>query len=173
MSRDDALKDYITVNERILKFYELYPLGRIITEIVSWTDGIIIMKATAFRTTEDVLPVSTGHAYEKEGSSFINKTSALENCETSVVGRCLANLGLEIKRGVASREEVENAVTTQEILKDEKDKPAPSALKAKYQIGKGDLAGFDEWFEGMKKRGYSISQMEEMLLIKLKKEGKV
>ena len=173
MSKDDILKDYITVNERIIKFYELYPEGRIITHIVSWADGIIIMKAEAYRDILDSQPSSTGHAYEKEGSSYINKTSALENCETSVVGRCLANLGLEIKRGVASREEVENAVSTQQILKDEKDVPAPSSLKAKYQLGKGDLEGFDEWFEGMKKRGYSISQMEEMLLIKLKKEGKV
>lgn len=173
MSRDDALKDYITVNERILKFYELYPLGRIITEIVSWADGIIIMKASAFRNGEDALASSTGHAYEKEGTNYINKTSILENCETSVVGRCLANLGLEIKRSVASREEVENAVNSQEILKEEKDKPPSSALKAKYQLGKGDLEGFEEWFESMKKRGFTISQMEEMLLMKLKKEGKI
>lgn len=173
MSKEDILKDYITVNERILKFYELYPLGRIITEIVSWTDGIIIMKASAFRTTEDELPSSTGHAYEKEGSTYINKTSALENCETSVVGRCLANLGLEIKRGVASREEVENAISAQEILKSEKDLPAPSALKAKYQIGKGNLEGFEEWFETSKSRGYTISQLEEGLTKKLMKEGKI
>ena len=144
MGKEDVLKDYITVNERILKFYELYPLGRIITEIVSWADGIIVMKASVFRTNEDVLPSATGHAYEKEGSNYINKTSILENAETSVVGRCLANLGLEIKRGVASREEVENAIDIQEILKQEKDKPAPAALKAKYQLGKGDLEGFED-----------------------------
>ena len=96
---NDMLKDYITVNERILKFHELYPLGRIITEIVSWSDGIIIMKAFAFRNSDDELPSSTGHAYEKEGSTYINKTSALENCETSVVGRCLANLGLNVAKG--------------------------------------------------------------------------
>lgn len=170
---NDMLKDYITVNERILKFYELYPLGRIITELISWNDGIIIMKASAFRTTEDELPSSTGHAFEKEGSTYINKTSALENCETSVVGRCLANLGLEIKRGVASREEVENAIDIQEVLKGEKDLPAPSALKAKYQLGKGDLEGFDEWFETSKTRGYTISQLEEGLTKKLMKEGKI
>ena len=44
------------------------------------------------------VPASTGYAYEKEGSSFINKTSALENCETSAVGRALAILGFEIKK---------------------------------------------------------------------------
>ena len=172
MSKEDILKDYITVNERILKFYELYPEGRINTELISWNDGIIIMKAYAYRDQTNVIS-STGHAFEKEGSSYINKTSALENCETSVVGRCLANLGLEIKRGVASREEVENAVNTQEILKNEKDMPAPSALKAKYQLGKGDLEGFDEWFETSKSRGYTISQLEEGLTKKLMKEGKI
>ena len=170
---NDMLKDYISVNERITKFYELYPLGRIITELISWNDGIIIMKAFAFRNSDDELPSSTGHAYEKEGSTYINKTRALENCETSVVGRCLANLGLEIKRGVASREEVENAIDIQEVLKGEKDKPAPSALKAKYQLGKGDLEGFDEWFETSKTRGYTISQLEEGLTKKLMKEGKI
>ena len=170
MSKEDILKDYITVNERILKFYELYPEGRINTELISWNDGIIIMKAYAYRDQTNVIS-STGHAFEKEGSSYINKTSALENCETSVVGRCLANLGLEIKRGVASREEVENAVNTQEILKSEKDVPAPSALKAKYQLGKGDLEGFEEWFETSKTRGYTISQLEEGLTKKLMKEG--
>jgi hypothetical protein len=172
MSKDDILKDYITVNERILKFYELYPQGRINTELISWNDGIIIMKAYAYRDETNVIS-STGHAFEKEGSSYINKTSALENCETSVVGRCLANLGLEIKRGVASREEVENAVSAQQILKDEKDVPAPSSLKAKYQLGKGDLEGFEEWFQTSKTRGYTISQLEEGITKKLMKEGKI
>jgi|694.fasta_scaffold136003_7 hypothetical protein len=172
MSKDDILKDYITVNERILKFYELYPQGRINTELISWNDGIIIMKAYAYRDETNVIS-STGHAFEKEGSSYINKTSALENCETSVVGRCLANLGLEIKRGVASREEVENAVSAQQILKDEKETPAPSSLKAKYQLGKGDLEGFEEWFETSKSRGYTISQLEEGITKKLMKEGKI
>jgi hypothetical protein len=172
MSKDDILKDYITVNERILKFYELYPQGRINTELISWNDSIIIMKAYAYRDETNVIS-STGHAFEKEGSSYINKTSALENCETSVVGRCLANLGLEIKRGVASREEVENAVSAQQILKDEKETPAPSSLKAKYQLGKGDLEGFEEWFETSKSRGYTISQLEEGITKKLMKEGKI
>jgi hypothetical protein len=52
-------------------------------------------------------------AYEKENSSFINKTSALENCETSAVGRALAILGFEIKKSVASYEEVANAKLNQ------------------------------------------------------------
>ena len=111
--REAALKDYIEVNVRIMKFYEKYPEGRILTEIVKWENEVIVMKATAYRDEKDI-PASTGYAYEKEGSSFINKTSALENCETSAVGRCLAILGFEIKKSVASKEEGANAMGNQE-----------------------------------------------------------
>ena len=116
MSKENALKDYIEVNVRIMKFYEKYPEGRILTEIVKWEDGVIVMKATTYRNDSDI-PASTGYAYEKEGSSFINKTSALENCETSAVGRALAILGFEIKKSVASREEVANAQLQQQQFK--------------------------------------------------------
>ncbi len=106
--RESALKDYVEVNIRIMKFYEKYPEGRILTEIVSWENEVIVMKATVYRGSEEVI-AATGFAYEKEGSNFINKTSALENCETSAVGRALAILGFEIKKSVASYEEVANA----------------------------------------------------------------
>jgi hypothetical protein len=112
-NKQNALKDYVEVNVRIEKFYEKYPNGRILTELVSWKDEVVVMKATVYRDQSDQHPSSTGHAYEKEGSSFINKTSALENCETSAVGRALAILGFEIKKSVASKEEVENAKLNQ------------------------------------------------------------
>ena len=115
MGRENALKDYVEVNVRIMKFYEKYPEGRIITEIVKWENETIVMKATTYRDNQDI-PASTGYAYEKEGSNFINKTSALENCETSCVGRALAILGFEIKKSVASREEVANAQLQQQSL---------------------------------------------------------
>ena len=115
MGKENALKDYVEVNTRIMKFYEKYPNGRILTEIVSWNDGVIVMKATVYRDESDVI-AATGHAYEKEGSSFINKTSALENCETSACGRALAMLGFEIKKSVASREEVANAQLQQAMI---------------------------------------------------------
>lgn len=166
MSREDALKDYITVNERISKFYETYPNGRIITELLKWEDGIIIMKAYAFRDESNVVG-ATGHAYEKEGSTYINKTSALENAETSVVGRCLANLGLEIKRSVASKEEVENAIDQQEILKKEKNEPIPDQVKIKYQLAKGDLEKLEEWTDSMKAKGFTFSQIEQFLIKKI------
>lgn len=111
------LDDYVQVNERIEKFYERYPSGSIQTEIQSNENGVVIFKAYAYRDKEDTRP-ATGHAYEKEGSSFINKTSYIENCETSAVGRALAMLGFEIKKSIASKEEVENAKLQQ--LSDEK-----------------------------------------------------
>ena len=110
--REDALKDYVEVNTRIMKFYEKYPEGRILTEILDWKDGVVVMKATVYRDSSDII-AATGHAYEKEGSSFINKTSALENCETSACGRALAMLGFEIKKSIASKEEVANAMLNQ------------------------------------------------------------
>lgn len=115
MGKESALKDYVEVNTRIMKFYEKYPEGRILTEIVKWENEVIVMKATTYRDNSDI-PASTGYAYEKEGSSFINKTSALENCETSAVGRALAILGFEIKKSVASKEEVANAQLQQATI---------------------------------------------------------
>ena len=107
------IDDYVAVNERIEKFYEKYPQGSIETEIVYNDNGQVIFKAYAYRDKEDIRP-ATGHAMEKEGSSFINKTSHIENCETSAVGRALAMLGFEIKKSIASKEEVENAQLQQE-----------------------------------------------------------
>ena len=110
------MSDYVQVNERIEKFYEKYPDGSIQTEIQSIVDGVVIIKAYAYRDREDPRP-ATGHAYEKENSSFINKTSYIENCETSAVGRALAMLGFEIKKSIASKEEVENAKLQQQPTK--------------------------------------------------------
>ena len=120
MGKESGLKDYVEVNVRIMKFYEKYPEGRILTEIVKWENEVIVMKATAYRDNSEV-PASTGYAYEKEGSSFINKTSALENCETSAVGRALAILGFEIKKSVASKEELANAQLQQASIKQSSD----------------------------------------------------
>jgi len=160
ISREDRLKDYVEVNVRIEKFYEKYPNGRIITEILSWENGVVVMKASVYRDMNDEVPSATGHAYEKEGSTFINKTSALENCETSAVGRALAMLGFEIRKSVASREEVANAMLNQE--QEEPSEP-PATLKAKYEAGKGSMEGFDEWVARQKEKGMTYRQMEEIL----------
>ena len=103
-------KSYVMVNERIAYFRETYPEGSIITELLSSIDGVHTFKAMAI-SNGNVL--ATGHASEKDGSSFINKTSALENAETSAVGRALGILGIGIDNSIASAEEVSNAVKNQ------------------------------------------------------------
>lgn len=121
------LNDYVQVNERIEQFYKKYPEGSIQTEITIINDDSVIFKAYAYRNQNDTKP-ATGHAMEKEGSSFINKTSHIENCETSAVGRALAMLGFEIKKSVASKEEVENAKLQQEELNKKIDKNSAAVI---------------------------------------------
>lgn len=100
-------KEYAEVPQRIKAFRSVCPDGAIITDIVSLADGVCVIKATILDAEKNVL--GTGHAYEKEGSTFINKTSYIENCETSAVGRALGMCGFGIETSVASFEEVMNA----------------------------------------------------------------
>ena len=106
-------KKYIEVNERIRAFRQLYPQGSITTEMLSNENGICVFKATVM---VDGCELATGHAYEKENSTFINKTSYIENCETSAVGRCLGILGIGIDMGILSAEEVQNTIENQKDL---------------------------------------------------------
>ncbi|HEY0171937.1 MAG TPA: hypothetical protein VGB98_13025 [Pyrinomonadaceae bacterium] len=100
--------EYITVSERIEKFYAKFPQGRILTSIVEHNaeTGFILTRAEVYRDPEDTLPAATGHAYELRSAGHVQAGSYVEVCETSSVGRALALLGFEVRRGVASREEV-------------------------------------------------------------------
>jgi hypothetical protein len=111
-------KDYAEVNQRIKAFRMVYPQGGIATEILSLEDGIVVMKASVF--DEDQKLIGTGTAYEKEGSTFINKTSYIENCETSAVGRALGMCGFGIDTSVCSAEELQNAILNQDNKKEAK-----------------------------------------------------
>ena len=150
------MSDYVQVNERIEKFYEQYPDGSIQTEIQSIVDGVVIIKAYAYRDREDPRP-ATGHAYEKENSSFINKTSYIENCETSAVGRALAMLGFEIKKSIASKEEVENAKLQQQPeqpkISKEQATTLLNLLKAKFT---------DEQISKTLNDGYKVQSVEDL-----------
>ena len=103
-------KEYITVNERIKEFRKLHPNGQILNQVMANADGQVMFQC---KIIVDGVLVATAHAYEKEGSSFINKTSYIENCETSAVGRALGLFGLGIDTSIASAEEVGNAVKQQ------------------------------------------------------------
>ena len=104
-------KEYAEVNQRIKAFRMVYPTGTIDTQMISNENGVCIFKATV-GVGQTIL--ATGTAYEKENSSFINKTSYIENCETSAVGRALGMAGFGIDTSVASFEEVANAIQQQE-----------------------------------------------------------
>jgi len=105
-------KDYVEVNERIKGFRALDPNGTITTNLIKLDNGMCVFKATVIASDGRVL--GTGHAYEKEGSSMINKTSFIENCETSAVGRALGMCGIGIDTSIASYEEVATAIAQQE-----------------------------------------------------------
>ena len=108
-------KEYAEVNQRIKAFRQVYPTGTIATEMLSNENGVCIFQATCgYYTDNDIYVIlGTGTAYEKENSSFINKTSYIENCETSAVGRALGMCGFGIDVSVASYEEVQNAINNQ------------------------------------------------------------
>ena len=88
------LSSYETVHERLERFWKLYPSGRIKTELVSYSETQFIFRAEMYKDINDPVPFATGFAEEKVGSTFINKANALENAETSALGRCASNGGL-------------------------------------------------------------------------------
>ena len=103
-------REYAMVHQRIKAFRMVYPMGYIKTDIVELKDGVVTMKATV--GVGDMI-LGTGYAQEKETSSYINKTSFIENCETSAWGRALGAAGFGIDTSVASYEEVANALKNQ------------------------------------------------------------
>lgn len=115
-------KGYVMVNKRVLAFRELFPNGRIETEIVDLTNGVVTMKAYVYN--EEGVLLATGYAQEKESSSYINKTSFVENAETSCVGRALGWVGIGVDGSMASAEELANAITNQKKMKEEDAKKA-------------------------------------------------
>jgi hypothetical protein len=100
------LDDYETVEVRLEKFIKDYPDFRVETELVSFQNDRYIVKAWIYRTFADSTPFSSGLAEETISSRGVNATSALENCETSAIGRALANAGYASKGKRASREEM-------------------------------------------------------------------
>ena len=107
------LQDYATVDERLALLYADHPDARIITSNLTTPQdraaGVWVVKAELWLTLDGVPYLkSTGHAFEVDGQGMANKTSALENGETSAVGRALALAGYSgNKKGLASREEME------------------------------------------------------------------
>lgn len=125
-------KQYAEVNQRIKAFRMLYPDGTISTELISNENGVCVFKASIFSDEGKLL--GTGTAYEKESSTFINKTSYIENCETSAVGRALGMCGIGIDTSVASAEEVQTAIINQETAN-------PHCAKCKKEVTDAQQVG--------------------------------
>ena len=117
------LQDYETVESRLQKFITDFPDFRISTELESFANDRFIVKAYIYRTFMDAVAFSTGLAEEKITDRGVNSTSALENCETSAIGRALANAGYATKGKRVSREEMDKVQRLS--------KPAPTVKESK------------------------------------------
>jgi hypothetical protein len=121
------LADYETVESRLEKFWKEFPDGRISTELEVCEAHRYVIKAYLYRTYLDQVAYSTGFAEEKDSDRGVNATSALENCETSAIGRALANAGFATKGRRPSREEMVKVSSKPVILKERYPEPVKDA----------------------------------------------
>ena len=159
-------KTYLTVALRVTTFRETHPDWCIATEIVHRDEEVVVMKASIL--DEKGVLKATGHSEEKRSASQINKTSALENAETSAIGRALAALGYAGTE-FASADEVANAITQQKTItpnsgagdsltNKEKQVIADTAIQIKDKIKEGN-----EW--GAYTLAVSITELEDKLYL--------
>jgi len=134
-------KDYMTVNERLTKFRSEYEPYALDTQILSHecTEGIHTIVMKAIIADESGRVVASGTAYEVEGRGNINRTSYVENCETSAWGRALACLGIGIDESVASAEEVAQAINQQNEPETTKLPPISSRVRGILASALGTL----------------------------------
>lgn len=98
------VKKYPEVAQRVTAFRKIEPNGEIRTQMLSFTDGVCVFRATIFDGEGKIL--ASGHAYEKEANGSINANDCIENCETSAVGRALAFCGFGSEESIASADEM-------------------------------------------------------------------
>jgi len=137
-------KEYIPVNERLKHFRQNYPNYCLVTELVQATEQHCVFKASIVNS--DGILMATAHAHETQADGYINKTSFIENCETSAWGRVLGNFGIGIDTSVASADEVKTAVSKKKAPVNPKSSPKPKltapqleAMLKAIEDGKGDV----------------------------------
>jgi len=132
-------KQYVEVKERIKYFRENFKDWSLTSEVIDLTEDRCVIKATI--SNEKGRVIASGIAYESKGSSYINKTSFIENCETSAWGRALANIGIGLDVAIASADEVLNAKAQDKPKKPKIEKLSDakfSAMVVAIGEGKGD-----------------------------------
>lgn len=150
-------KKYCMVNERVKGFRSICPDGQIETEVIKLDADFVMIRASV---KVDGVVLATGTAYEERGSSYINKTSYVENCETSAVGRALGLLGIGIDDSMGSADEVANALAQQNELKaKEKAKELISGIEYKALETRCNAEGVD--IEKLCE-AYNIGGLEEL-----------
>jgi hypothetical protein len=147
-------KEYAEVPERVTAFRKVCPNGAIETEY-TLNGNICICKATIKDNEGKTL--ATGIAYEKEGSNYINKTSYIENAETSAVGRALGFAGFGIAASIASADEVMHAIEQQEVEKKKKQKISDIDAKSLH-----DRCGGNKDLEGFLLNAMGVKRFEDM-----------
>ena len=133
------LADYEPVEVRLEKFIKDYPSFRIATELEVVEASRYIVKAYLYKDASDGVAWATGYAEETVSSRGVNQTSALENCETSAIGRALANAGYASKGKRPSREEMSKVVATKVV------KPTVVELDASIRAADKEPAEQDYW----------------------------
>lgn len=147
-------KPYVTVNERVMAFRNdpKYQGYRMVDDVIDYSDSFILIKTTIFNENGDA--VATGIAQEYRDASNINKTSYVENCETSAWGRALGNLGIGIDASIASAEETQTAINNQEKQTEKINKNAIDAIKLKADEKGVALSGILDF--------YHLNSIEDM-----------
>jgi hypothetical protein len=153
------LDNYEPVADRIAKFWEKYPTGRLHTEIVLINETEIVIKASAFTDREDPRPAAIDFAQETRGSSNINKQSFIENCSTSALGRVLATLNFQPKKdGKAlrpSREEMQSVAPSKQTARN-------WSSEATVLAGTSDVEGLRKLHAEAKAGGASADMLKSI-----------
>lgn len=164
-------KPYAEVNKRIIAFRKLMPNGLILPNIISDDDGRVLMSCEIYDENNRLL--AKAHSYENENVGFINKTSYIENCETSVIGRALGLCGFGIDNSVASAEEVDVAIQKQDLMKAPISQERLDTIKELIEETKTDLSKFLQFHKLKSLEDINISNVMKIEESLLQKKSKV
>lgn len=151
-------KKYVLVKDRIIEFNKLYPKGSIVTKLVSEPGAdMVIFRAVVYPEATEQSRRYTGYSQAKWGGAGVNKTAALENAETSAVGRAMAMLGIGVIDSVASADEMNKAGANKEY--DPEDVSLIESVKKRYPNDKF-VINVAKWFK--EKRFITTKQRKSM-----------